>query len=163
MIDISMAGSIVTIKGPKLSVEISEFASEGDPISIPDLEVRNGEMGLNGDLVTWAKPSPIAFSVSVIPGSESDRKLSAALRAGHIGGRGASTQFDSVYVQQLTIKTPYGQAKNNLTVSNSSSWVFSNGYLLSGSPAQGTNAEGKAAMKTYNFVFESVTQNTTIR
>lgn len=157
MQDISMAGAKVTFKVGKSSVILDEFASDQDPISVPELEVRNGEMNMNGDLVTWAKPVPISFSVSVIPGSQSDKQLSAAIRSAHIGGKGEHTQFDAVFIPSLTITTPYGQAQNTLTVATRDSWTFSNGYLSAGSPAQGTNSEGKANSKTYTFTFESVT------
>ena len=156
MIDISMAGSTVIIKGPSINATITGFASEGDPISIPDNEVRAGEMGLNGDLVTWAKPTPITFSISLIPGTTSDKILSAALRAAHIGGKGSSAKFDAVEIDTLTIKTPHGNVKDTLKLQEPVSYVFSNGYVQSGPMAQGTNSEGKASMKTYNFTFESV-------
>lgn len=152
-----MAGAKITFKVGKANVTISEFASDSDPIQVPELEVRNGEMNLNGELVTWAKPTPISFSVTLIPGSLSDKQLSAAIRSAHIGGKGENTQFDAVFVPSLVLTTPYGQAQNTLTVASRDSWTFNNGYLNAGAPGQGTNSEGKSNSKTYTFTFESVT------
>lgn len=164
MIDISMAGAVVTIEmdGLPKGFTISEFAEDSDPISIPDLEVRKGGMNLNGKLISWASPNPVSVSFSIIPGSQSDLTLCAALRAAHIGGVG--NNIGNAYVKSLTITVPLVSDENSDTSfagRKSKSWTFINGYISSGSPAQGSNGEGRASTKTYTFVFEGFSQETT--
>ena len=155
MLDISMAGATVSINMAGLgnAFTINEFAEDADPISIPDLEVRKGAMNLNGKLLSWASPNPISISFSLIPGSKSDIALAAAIRAAHIGGRGE--QIGNAYVQSLTVTAPIATGENTATNSHTKkSWTFYNGYISTGSPAQGSNGEGRATTKTYTFVFE---------
>lgn len=159
MTEVSMAGSVVTIKSKGAgTITLTEFAEDADPISISDLEVRKGGMNLNGNLVSWAAPNPITVSMSLIPGSESDKKLSALIRACHIGGK--SNQIGDAFISSMTIAVPSSigaKDASNLKISQpSTKWTFSNGFVSSGPVAQGSNSDGKATTKTYTFVFEMV-------
>lgn len=159
MTEVSMAGSVVTINAKGGKVTLTEFAEDADPISISDLEVRKGGMNLNGNLVSWAAPNPITVSLSLIPGSASDKKLSALIRACHLGGKG--NQIGDAFISSMTIAVPTSVGATDagtLAISGSKTqWSFSNGFITSGPVAQGTNSDGKATTKTYTFTFEKVT------
>jgi len=162
MIDISMQGATLAIENSMLSGGkgniVLEFSDEGTPIDFPDLETVGYAMTMNGDLVTWTKPAPITFRVTVIPGSENDSKLRRLLYAGHIGGaKGNKITQSQVYISAATLTVPsitnYG---SDIGTGNLLRFTFKNGRMTGGQPAIGSNAEGKMSARTYNFVFESV-------
>lgn len=163
MIDISMQGATLTFASPYLSKNVVlEFSDEGTPLEFPDLEVCGYAMTMNGELVTWTKPSPITFRISVIPGSVSDASLRNLLYAGHIGGkRGNAINQQSVYIASATLTVPqisteYNNSSAIIQGGKKNKFTFHNGRLTGGNPAVGSNAEGKMSVRTYNFVFESV-------
>ena len=161
MIDISMQGATLTFSCKGLAGNVVlEFSDEGTPMEFPDLETCGYAMTMNGELVTWTKPSPITFSITVIPGSKSDEAMRNLLYLGHVGGRrGKAIDQGSVYIESCTVTVPsistettgaiVGQAKKL-------QFTFKNGRLTGGRPAIGSNAEGKMSANTYRFVFESV-------
>ncbi|MBO7688062.1 MAG: hypothetical protein J6V72_16865 [Kiritimatiellae bacterium] len=159
MIDISMQGATLTFSGGGLeSNVVLEFSDEGTPLEFPDLEVCGYSMTMNGELVTWTKPTPVTFRISVIPGSVSDTALRNLLYAGHVGGkRGMAINQQSVYIATATLTVPVISTATTIIGNGSKkTFTFHNGRLTGGNPAIGSNAEGKMSVRTYNFVFESV-------
>jgi hypothetical protein len=158
MVDISMAGTTISIKGAKSFVNINEFSDDGTPISVSDIEVAGSAMNLNGVLVTWYKPTPIEVSFSLVPGSPSDIALNNFLRSVSIGGKGSSVA--EAAIKSLTITTPtLADASGATSQSGAVSYTFTNGRLLRGNPGISSDSEGKAQSRTYTFVFEGVTTN----
>ena len=160
MIDISMQGATLSFSNPFLNKNVVlEFSDEGTPLEFPDLEVCGYAMTMNGELVTWTKPSPITFRISVIPGSVSDASLRNLLYAGHVGGKkGIAISQSVVYIASATLTVPKISVNNSSIVRNGEQhrFTFHNGRLTGGNPAIGSNSEGKMSVRTYNFVFESV-------
>ena len=154
MIDISMAGAKIVLNSNGLrSGAITEFSDEGTPIDIPALEVAAGNMNLNGKLVTWTKPNPINISFTLIPGSESDNNLRTFLSAVSIGGKGETV--GDAYISSMVITVPtYGGENTSTNQKTSKTFTLVNGRLLSGQPAIGSNADGKASPSTWTFMFE---------
>lgn len=158
MIDISMQGATLTLSCPAISAGniILEFSDEGTPIEFPDIEVCGYAMTMNGELVTWTKPTPITWSLTVIPGSNSDVALRNLLYAGHVGGRkGKAIAQDYVHISSATLSVPSATTFGIVTA-NTVNFTFEHGRLSSGPTAIGSNAEGKMSARTYRFVFESV-------
>lgn len=156
MIDVSMAGASIILKsknGLVVSNPITEFADDGNPVDIPNLEVAGGNMNLNGLLVTWTKPNPVQISFTLIPGSDSERALHKFLAAVHVGGKGSTV--GEAFIESLVYKYPTPNSQRSTTGKNTNTITFSNGRLLSGPPAVGTNNEGKASSTTWTFMFES--------
>lgn len=156
-----MQGASLTIENSILGGGniVLEFSDEGTPIDFPDLETVGYAMTMNGDLVTWTKPAPITFRVTVIPGSENDSKLRRLLYIGHIGGaQGKAIAQSQVYISTATLTVPsitnHGSGK--IGTGDMLRFTFKNGRMSGGQPAIGSNAEGKMSARTYNFVFESV-------
>lgn len=156
MIDISMAGAKIVLNAANGAHKISsnpitEFSDENTPIDIPALEVAAGSMNLNGNLVTWTKPNPINVSFTLIPGSKSDMSLRSFLRSVSIGGKGASV--GEAYITSMVLTVPaYTEGSTNKK--SNKTFTFTNGRLLSGQPAIGSNNDGKASPSTWTFMFE---------
>lgn len=160
MIDISMQGAKLSLSCPAINAGniILEFSDEGTPIEFPDIEVAGSAMTMNGELVTWTKPTPITWSLTVIPGSNSDVALRNLLYAGHVGGRkGKAIAQDYVHIASATLEVPSASSWGIVTTNSNLKFTFSQGRLTSGPTAIGSNAEGKMSARTYKFVFESVT------
>jgi len=158
MVDISMAGATIDIftqNGTKIT-GISEFSDEGTPVEIPDFDIADGNMNLNGLLVTWTKAQAAEFSITLIPNSNSDRILSNFLRMHAIGGKGS---IPEAFITQLVLHVPQDMTTSATGKKSSHSYVFSNGRMRRGSPAIGSNAEGKMSARTFNFIFEKVDSN----
>ena len=98
-------------------------------------------MGVNGDLITWAKATPISLSLSVVPNSEDDRNLAVLFEANRVG-KGKQGARDVVNV---TAVYPDGR-----TVS------FTQGVITDGMPANSPSSAGRLKSKTYMFAFENV-------
>ena len=160
MIDISMQGATLTFSNPKLAADIVlEFSDEGTPMEFPDLETCGYSMTMNGELITWTKPAPITFSITVIPGSKSDGALRTLLYIGHVGGKaGRPISQTDVFIASCTLTVPAITNANSPIIGQSvkRKFTFKNGRMTSGRPALGSNAEGKMSANTYRFVFESV-------
>ena len=165
MVDISMQGARLTIQNSLVGSGngniVLEFSDEGTPIDFPDLETVGYAMTMNGELVTWTKPAPVTFRVTVIPGSNSDAKLRRLLYAGHVGGkRGNPINQAEVYISSATLEVPsistsFG-AGATVTAAGRSRFTFTNGRMSGGQPGIGSNAEGKMSARTYYFVFEKI-------
>ena len=162
MIDISMQGAKLTLSCPAISAGniILEFSDEGTPIEFPDIEVCGYAMTMNGELVTWTKPSPITWSLTVIPGTNSDVALRNLLYAGHVGGRkGKAIAQDYVHISTATLEVQSATTYGIISANSGLSFTFENGRLSAGPTAIGSNAEGKMSARTYRFVFESLKTN----
>lgn len=159
MIDISMQGAKLTLECPAIAAGniILEFSAEGTPIEFPDIETCGYEMTMNGELVTWTKPAPITWSITVIAGSNSDVALRNLLYAGHVGGRrGRAISQEYVRISTATLDVPSITSNGIVSQAGSLKFTFTNGRLTGGPTAIGSNNEGKMSPRTYKFVFESV-------
>lgn len=159
MVDISMQGARLTLACDAISAGniILEFSADGTPIEFPDLETCGYEMTMNGELVTWTKPAPITWNLTVIPGSASDAALRNLLYAGHVGGRkGQAINQSYVRIRTATLTVPNITTNGVVTAAGNLNFVFENGRMTGGPMAIGSNAEGKMSPRTYKFVFESV-------
>lgn len=158
MIDISFQGAKLSLKTAGASGNIVlEFSDEGTPVEFSDLEVCGYAMTLNGELVTWTKPTPITMSITVIPGSTADKSMRNVLIAGHVGGKkGNAIDQQYVHITSAVLEVPAITTNGIVPSGGTSSFTLSNGRLYSGSPGMGSNAEGKMSAKTYRFVFESI-------
>lgn len=158
MIDLSFQGATLAIQTTGMSGNIVlEFSDEGTPVEFPDLEVCGYAMTLNGELVTWTKPSPVTFAITVIPGSSSDVGMRSILYAGHVGGRrGQAINQTAVHIEAATLTVPSVTTNGIVVAGGKQRFTLTNGRLYSGSPGIGSNSDGKMSAKTYRFVFESI-------
>lgn len=121
---------------------LTDFADDVDPFDVPSLQVVDGAMGLNGDLLRWTKPNPIKISFSVWATSLSDKALSTVLNANRAGKSKQSAN------DIITINVVYP--------STSGFFTFINGAITDGMPAHAISSAGRLKSKTYSFMFENV-------
>jgi len=77
-IDASGFGTTINIQASQTfpaGIEITRFADDADPIDMPQLQINDKAMGVNGDLVKWSKANPIPLTIAVLPNNEDDDNL----------------------------------------------------------------------------------------
>lgn len=130
--DISGFGLVVTIVASNtlpVGVPITQFADDADPLDFAAIQIGDVAMGLNGDLIRWAKAQPIPMVLNVIPGSEDDLALSQLFDANRVGQGKASAKDEitaTVVYPDGSITTVTGGLTTNY---NSSKSVSSAGRL----------------------------------
>lgn len=140
--DISATGLVVTILASNsfaiVPLVITEFADDADPFDFENLTIGEDAMGLNGDYLTWASPTPLHPTLNVIPGSTSDKLLATLFELNRVGenkeSAGDVISMTAQYPGQLPI-------------------VLSGGAILSGSPASSAANSGRIKSKQYGFGF----------
>lgn len=147
MNDISGFGAKVQVVADKTfpaGFSLSQFSDDTDPFDLPSVQIRDKAMGLNGDLITWAKASPLGIALAVVPGSEDDRNLQALYDANRVG-KGKTSAADKV---TITVAYPDGRT---LTLSE--------GCITDGPPGLGLASAGRLKTSTYQFAFENVARS----
>lgn len=159
--DISAVGAKIAFSGGSLDgLVISEFSEEGTPFECSDVDVSTNAKNLNGEMISSRTPSVIPFSVTVMPGSVADMRLSKALHKAMIVP-GNSDQSASVEWYECTVTLP--NVANAGTVVGDASGMFtkrdvtlSNCRIKAGPTGPSTSAEGRLSARTYSFEAESV-------
>jgi hypothetical protein len=121
-------------------IVITQYADDADGLDVPDLQVGDSAMGLNGDLIVWSKANPIKVNLSVIAGSQDDQNLSVLLEVNR-PGRGKILPIDV-----LTMNVTYKQGNFVQLI---------NGAITDGAPFSAVSSSGRLKSKTYNFTFEN--------
>lgn len=117
-------------------ITITEFADDTDPLDVPQTQIADKAMGLNGTLVTWNKAAPLPITIAVIPGSEADKNLAVLAEANRVG-QGKQSAGDIItltviypdgsqntYVQGVITDAPLGTAIASAGRKKSKSYVF---------------------------------------
>ena len=143
MEDISGIGITVTIFASKTypaGLTISQFADDADPLDLPDIEILYEGMNVNGELVTWLTPKPLAVSINVIPNTEDAKNLDILFDA----NRPAYKKVAVRDVITFVVNYPDGKKK-----------ILNNGRPKTYSPASGIASAGRYKSRHYQFVFEN--------
>lgn len=119
---------------------VSQFADDADPFDVPAIQVADKAMGLNGDLVTWSKATPLEVTINVIPDSEDDRNLSALAEANRVS-KGKNSAGDVITMVKMPVS---GKPA-----------TYSNGKLTNAMPGTGVASAGRKKTKAYTFAFEN--------
>lgn len=119
---------------------LTEFADDADPFDLPSLQIADKSMGLNGDLIVWAKPNPINVTLNVIAGSFSDINLAVLLEANRVG-KGKTGARDVIIMSAIY---PSGNVL-----------LLTNGAITDGIPASSVASAGRLKSKSYSFSFEN--------
>lgn len=147
MADISGFGLRVQIVGSKTfpsGFTVTQFADDGDPFDLPSIQIADKAMGINGDLVTWSKASPLAITINVIPNSDDDKNLATLFEANRVG-KGKASAKDKV--------TMTGIYPDATTI------TLSAGAITDGMPGNSVASAGRLKSKSYAFVFENMTRS----
>lgn len=118
---------------------VTQFADDGDPFDLPSIQIADKAMGLNGDLITWSKASPLLVTINVIPGSDDDKNLSIVFDANRVG-RGRKPVRDSI--------TMTGIYPNGNTI------TLTAGKITDGMFGNAVASAGRLKTKAYMFAFE---------
>jgi len=146
MKDISTVGASIEFSGG-LNETINEFSDEGTPFEAPDVEVSDNQKNLNGEMISSRKPAVYPLSVTVIPGSQNDKNLTAFLaKCSLMPGAGAGVGGMKVDCT-LTIPDIDGGGFRN--------YKYGNGRIKSGPTGPSSSAEGRQSARTFTFEFES--------
>ncbi|QOV06238.1 hypothetical protein CPT_Maja_018 [Burkholderia phage Maja] len=148
MINISgfgLSGRVIASNTFPNGFDVTAFADDMDPLDSPDLEVADTGFGLNGDMVTWSRPTGIEITLGVIPNSEDDRNFAATLEANRVakGKRGARD------VINIVMNYPNGDIV-----------TLSQGVIVRGRPIQQVASSGRLTSKPYTFRFGNVAKKT---
>lgn len=140
--DLSFAGSSFVIDG----VQIDEFMDDANPIDIQDTDVCNIEWSCNGKMIRTIKPSAVIVSVTVIPGSGSDRALRKIWKKNFCNTGDVSVEDANRGLS----------ASINIGRKGVDSFSFYGGTCVSGAAAMTSNGQGKMGGNTYTFAFSKV-------
>ena len=136
MQDISGFGTTILLRASVtypvgLPHAITEFPDDTDPFDLPELEIAQAEMGLNGDMIVWAKAAPIIITLNLIPGSVSDLALMVLAEQNRIG-RGKQSVGDRITLTRIwpnNIRAPLVLAEGRLTNAPAGTGVASSGRM----------------------------------
>jgi len=138
--DLSFAGSTVKVGG----ITIRDFMDDANPLDFPDVTVANVGVNLNGIMARHSNPTPVVFSVTVIPGSDSD----VALNKMWCESRVESGGYNSSWGKGLTATIVIMNGTRRKT-----QYSFRGGTMLSGPGGPSATGDGKMQGRTYTFGF----------
>ena len=157
MTDISMQGATLTIVGADDvgSVTFRDLSDEGTPIGFGDIQPVHTSKTLNGKLLAWHAQTTPEFTLSVIPNSDSDKALRALLMSSVVHPNGKPRELNDILLKKAVLTIP-GHAGTE-GVSSSRTYTFTDGFLVGGMAAIGSNQEGRMVNGTFRFQWEDVT------
>ncbi len=142
--DISGFGSIINIIASNTAPQgfpITEFSDDQDAFDFPSVKIGDAAMGLNGDLIIWAKAIPLPGTISCIVGSDSDNALQLIAKNNLVGKNKANAK------DFITITVVYP---------DDSTVTFTGGKMTDAMFGKSASSAGRFKTRTYGFLFESV-------
>ena len=143
MAEISGFGLVVNIIASNtlpVGATITQFADDADPLDFASVKIADTAMGLNGDLLTWAKAVSLPAVLNVIPGSTDDITLQILADANRVGKNKAGAS------DKITMTVVYPDA----TVV-----TLMNGRITDASFGRSVASAGRQKTKSYAFAFET--------
>jgi hypothetical protein len=119
---------------------VTQFADDADPFDAPAIAYADKAMGLNGDLITWSKATPIDITINVIPDSADDLNLQILAEANRVS-KGKTSARDVITLTRI-------DAAGRIA-------VLSNGRLTNAPPLSSVASAGRKKTAAYTFTFES--------
>ena len=119
---------------------ITQFADDADSLDIPSIQIADKAMGVNGDLVTWSKATPLTLTLNVIPTSDDAKNLEVLHEANRVG-MGKQSARDII---TLVIVYPSGRTA-----------TYINGKITDGPSGDSIASAGRMKSKAYQFAFEN--------
>lgn len=148
--DISTVGAKIVFSGG-LKCTITEFSDEGTPFDAPDVDASTNAKNLNGEMISSRTPSVYPFSVTVIPGTAADAKLTAFFRKSLLQPGGIAAIGDLYCNCVVTFPEVYGSGE-----SGARSYTYTNCRAKSGPTGPSSSAEGRQSARTFTFEAEGV-------
>lgn len=143
-VDVSAMGikaTILAVPSYPLGHTLTQFADDGDSLNIPDLNIMQSSMGVNGDLVVWRVATPVELDVNLIPGTDDVEFMENLFKLNMT----QKNKVSSKDVLTMTVQQPDGKIV-----------VYTHGYIIGGKPSQDYAANGRAKTRTFRMVFENM-------
>lgn len=140
--DVSATGFSLVIRGSETfpqGFELTAFADDQDPLSLPDTTSAEAAMDINGNLISWSTPQPQEVTINVLPDTREDYNLGVLLEA-NMAKRGRRPAGDVI-----TLVAMYG---------NGAVTTARNGKILSGPRGTAVSSSGRLGSKSYTFTFQ---------
>src|ERR1051326_693730 len=118
---------------------VTQFVDDADPLDIPNSNVAEATMNINGDLVIKSSPSPITININVLPTTEDDDNLQALLDANR-PAKGRSFAKDVI-----TMIVTYAGGKRI---------SYTGGAILTGNVGDAVASASRIKSKMYAFAFQ---------
>lgn len=141
--DISGFGTVVTIFASVTfpqGLTITQFADDGDPVSLGTVQIAESAMGLNGDLVKWSKAQVLPVTINVIPDSVDDINLQILFDVNRVAKGKISAQ------DEITLVVSYPDG---------SFITYTPGFTNSAEFGRSISSAGRLKTKAYSFTFEN--------
>lgn len=141
--DVSGFGTVVTIIATgsfPQGFPVTQFSNDADPLDFASVKIGDVAMGVNGDLITWAKAVALPMVLNVIPGSDDDINLGILAEANRVG-KGKLSVNDSI---QAVVVYPDGTTVTRI-----------NGKITDAMFGKSVSQEGRLKTKSYAFSFEN--------
>lgn len=143
MTDVSGFGLVINIIASNtlpIGATITQFADDSDPLDLASIRIADVAMGLNGDLLTWAKAVPIPAVINVVPGDTNDITLQTLADANRVG----QNKIGANDIITMTIVYP------DLTTV-----VLSGGRITDSMFGNSVSSAGRKKTKSYAFAFQN--------
>lgn len=141
--NISGFGVIVTLIATTtfpVGFQVTQFADDSDPLDFAPVKIGDASMGLNGDLIKWAKAAPLPMVLNVIPGSDDDVNLSLLANANRV------SQGKAVVDDTITATVVYPDGRQ----------VTLTGGVMTDAPfGLSVSSAGRLKTRNYSFMFQS--------
>lgn len=142
-VDVSAMGikaTLIAAPSYPVGITMTQFADDGDSLSVPDMTIMQSGMGVNGDLVVWRTAVPCEIDVNLIPGTDECLAMENLFKLNMT----QKNKVSSKDVLTLTIEHPDGKID-----------ILTNGYIIGGKPVQDYSSNGRAKTRTFRMVFEN--------
>lgn len=156
MIDVSGVFPKVTIVSASVVplINVTHFADDSNPVDVEQIEVTGHAINVNGELVTWEKPTAYIASISVLCGTDDDNDLAILLEASH-----ATSDKGFALAPTITMRQVIGKRNSLGVVTTDDAASFTKGKIVSGRPSAAVDSDGKKLSNTYTFVFENMVRS----
>jgi len=135
---INLIGSVTFPAG----VMVTQFSDDADPLDMASVKIADTAMGVNGDLIAWAKAVTLPMVLNVIPGSVDDVNLQTLFDANRVA-QGKASANDVI---TATIVYP-----------DKSTAILGLGVITDGQPSKSIAGSGRLKTKSYAFSFQTKT------
>jgi hypothetical protein len=145
MINVSGFGIEIQLRASRTfpaGFSIPELADDADLIDTPSVQIADGAMGGNGDLVTWSKGTPLKVTINVIPNSDADRNLTVLANANRVAKNKTSAKDE---ITMTTVNPVTGK-----------STTYIKGFMSDAMFGDSVASTTKTKTKAYSFMFQDI-------
>lgn len=141
LLDVSGFGAVVNIVASNtfpVGITITQFSNDADPMDMAAVKIADTAMGVNGDLIVWAKAVPLPLVLSVVPGSQDQINLQILADANRV----AQNKSSAADVITATVIYPDGSVTTLIS-----------GRITDAMFGKSISGDGRIKTKVYTFMF----------